>query len=302
MQYWWVNQGINYPDVIGHGTLWTIPDQNGQWPPARRRIKEIRPGDIVLHHAKEKIRAVSRAHAGPQAASRPPGYPKNAGDGDDGFLVRVAVIRDDLDLYQEEYARLIPHGNDHPSVLNKNGIAQNGYIYSLEAEVARRLFRRAGVWIAPEGTPVSLPYAPEISDEAGTDAVGLAMLRREQGRLREYLLGGHELGRCALCGDRLPADLLVAAHILPRSMLTHAQRIEFSRVAMLACALGCDAIFEAGYIVVDDSGMVRPGRDAATPELTARVGHLIGRQCSAHGTGTAAYFAARAELAVSAAP
>ncbi len=112
-----------------------------------------------------------------------------------------------------------------------------------------------------------------------TDTEAITKIRVEQGRLRAHLLQGADHGVCDLCGRDLPSDLLVAAHIQPRSELSDSERLDFERVAMLACVLGCDALFEAGYIAVDDQGRIVAGRQAATDALTAKVSTLAGRSC-----------------------
>lgn len=66
----------------------------------------------------------------------------------------------------------------------------------------------------------------------------------QQGRLRGYLLAGRDAANCDLCGRRLPASLQVAAHIVPRSVSDEDHRKDFAAIAMLACNLGCDELFE----------------------------------------------------------
>lgn len=111
---------------------------------------------------------------------------------------------------------------------------------------------------------------------ADTDRVGSVTLRREQSALRAHLLKDRAHAPCLLCGRELPSALLVAAHIVPRRDLSHEQRLDFPAVAFLACSLGCDALFEHGYLTVDENGRVAPGRDA-TGDVFEAVAKLIGR-------------------------
>ncbi|AZS41868.1 hypothetical protein CVS54_03229 [Microbacterium oxydans] len=113
----------------------------------------------------------------------------------------------------------------------------------------------------------------------------------QQGRLRGYLLAGRDAANCDLCGRRLPASLLVAAHIVPRSVSDEDHRKDFAAIAMLACNLGCNELFEQGYLVVDSEGAVRAGRDIETVALQVVVEELVERLCTAHNTNTAADFA-----------
>jgi hypothetical protein len=133
--------------------------------------------------------------------------------------------------------------------------------------------------------------APRVFEvPENTDRVLLARARTEQARLRDYLLQGRTQAPCDLCGRLLPRDLLVAAHIAPRRDLDHAERTQFDRIAMIACLLGCDRLFELGYLTVDEEGTICPG--AAGDELTPILNELAGRRCSAYSDDTAAAFAA----------
>jgi hypothetical protein len=141
----------------------------------------------------------------------------------------------------------------------------------------------------PARLTVAADQRVELPDD--TDRVVLAKARAEQARLRDYLLPrGATTAHCSLCGRLLPRDLLVAAHIIPRSQLDHGERMQFDRIAMLACLLGCDELFELGYLTVDDEGTIRI-RDVDS-ELTPILAELAGRRCAAHDDKTAAAFAA----------
>ena len=59
---------------------------------------------------------------------------------------------------------------------------------------------------------------------------------------------------------------------------------------MIACLLGCDRLFELGYLTVDEEGTICPG--AAGDELTPILNEFAGRRCSAYSDDTAAAFAA----------
>ena len=67
--------------------------------------------------------------------------------------------------------------------------------------------------------------------------------------------------------------------------------MDFEANAMLTCALGCDALYEWGHVVVDADGVIQAGHDAETPRIQDAVDALVGRHCSAHDERTAANFA-----------
>ena len=71
----------------------------------------------------------------------------------------------------------------------------------------------------------------------------------------------------------LPAELLVAAHIKPRNLCTEIERLD-AHVATLMCVLGCDALFERGYLRVMDSGKLyrMVGEDLNLEPIKVRLG------------------------------
>ena len=89
------------------------------------------------------------------------------------------------------------------------------------------------------------------------------------------------MGTCSLCGDQLPVQFLVAAHIKKRSECSHKERLDIPAIAMAACKFGCDALFEVGYLAVDDKGVVvvsdlAPKQGAAAAYLSRVAGKVSG--------------------------
>ena len=67
----------------------------------------------------------------------------------------------------------------------------------------------------------------ELDVDKGLDANRTARVRTEQGYIRQALLGGRIDAECAVCGHRFPVDLLVCAHIKPRSCCNDAEKRAF---------------------------------------------------------------------------
>ncbi len=112
-----------------------------------------------------------------------------------------------------------------------------------------------------------------ISRIAHTDSPTVGLRRLEQSVLRARLLNGAAYGHCRLCQIMLPAELLVAAHIKPRNLCTESERLD-AHVATLMCVLGCDALFERGYLRVMDSGKVyrMVGEDSNLEPIKVKLG------------------------------
>ena len=96
---------------------------------------------------------------------------------------------------------------------------------------------------------------PALRDLSRTDALTTALRRLEQHQLRGRLLQGEDTGCCRLCGISLPAPLLVASHIKPRNLCSHEERLH-PNIATLMCLLGCDSLYERGYLRVRDDGVI----------------------------------------------
>lgn len=116
-----------------------------------------------------------------------------------------------------------------------------------------------------------------------------AAARAEQAQLRRLLLGAST--SCALCGESLPAELLVAAHIKRRSLCTDEEKRDLGNVAMLACLLGCDALFELGLVTVDLNGTIEVNRNHYLADSCSEIAdRLAGGRCAAHNAKTRKYF------------
>lgn len=100
-----------------------------------------------------------------------------------------------------------------------------------------------------------------------TDGMTLRSYRREQRLVRGALgIGTGDPDRqhpCGICGQQLPERLLAAAHLKPRRYCTEEERLDLPNIAMPACTLGCDALYEHGFLTVDKGGQILTGRAAA---------------------------------------
>lgn len=114
--------------------------------------------------------------------------------------------------------------------------------------------------------------------------------RGEQAMLRRTLFGSQDEGTCALCGERYPVRFLYAAHIKRRSVCTEAEKRDLASIAMPACAFGCDALFESGYISVDSAGTVVASKDAVDGHAGDYAMRLESRACPAFHAGSKQYF------------
>ncbi|MFI6576378.1 hypothetical protein ACIBFB_11285 [Nocardiopsis sp. NPDC050513] len=122
------------------------------------------------------------------------------------------------------------------------------------------------------------------------DVPSYTLARREQKIVRARKLDGRTEVPCDLCQLLLPKRLVHTAHIKRRSRSLHHERRDLNNV-MFACVLGCDSLFEHGYVYVASDGSIRPS-DAvrASADLSTAVGR-VGTRCLAYSDASAPYFA-----------
>lgn len=161
-------------------------------------------------------------------------------------------------------------------------IRQNGGLQS-------QIFGSGGI-LCLDDSVITEGYEVDPGDFIGDyDVPTSATARAEQSKLRKLLLARGN--SCAICGKKLPNDLLVAAHIKKRSECTDSEKGDLSNIAMLACKLGCDALYEHGYLVVNEDGIVEAGKNLIPSNSHVVIGSgRIGNRCMAHGPSTEKYF------------
>jgi hypothetical protein len=132
----------------------------------------------------------------------------------------------------------------------------------------------------------------KLNDLGDLDTERVAKARKEQGFLRHYLFGDRQLAECCLCGKKYSVDFLVAAHVKPRALCSPEERRDYQNIVAPMCKNGCDALYELGYVVIDDSGKVVRGRtETESAGVSEAVEKLLGRPCKAWNEGTRRYFA-----------
>jgi len=125
-----------------------------------------------------------------------------------------------------------------------------------------------------------------------TDQLQTVYRRTEQRFLRSQLFQHRDRCKCDLCGRELPEKLLIAAHIKPRSECESRERLDFANIAFAACLLGCDALYERGYISVSHSGHIVTTSVKGLPiPLREQLDAVRKRPCTAWRQGTFDYFA-----------
>jgi hypothetical protein len=119
---------------------------------------------------------------------------------------------------------------------------------------------------------------PRALEDVDLDIDSISKSRKEQAFLRAHLCNGNAISSCTICQNEYPIELLVAAHIKKRSECNSSEKLDFSNVAGLMCKLGCDELFEKGYIFVSDGKVTKNPNRVTTIQLDTAISSLTGNK------------------------
>ncbi|ACU03149.1 hypothetical protein [Pedobacter heparinus] len=123
----------------------------------------------------------------------------------------------------------------------------------------------------------------------GTDKNQVTKARKEQRILKEWLFGKRKYAICGICNKEYPVSLLVVAHIKKRSKSSHEERINLD-IVMPMCKMGCDELYEQGYIGVKDGKVVAIKQPYTTAAIKTLTESLKGNTCTHYNDQTKGYF------------
>lgn len=125
----------------------------------------------------------------------------------------------------------------------------------------------------------------------GFDKTAEVTVRREQAYLRRTLLKKRKNAPCAFCGEIFSRELLIAAHIKRRSNCSNEERSDIWNVAVLACAMGCDSLFEKGFVGVSSGKYCVCSNIHLPGKVNTHLKGLDGKTCKVWTEKSKKYFA-----------
>lgn len=130
----------------------------------------------------------------------------------------------------------------------------------------------------------------EFDPKKPLDTEGKALFRKEQNFLRQFLFANNKISICGICGKEFPVELLVAAHIKRRSICAIDEKLDYKNIVMPMCKLGCDALYENGYITIIDGKIVTCKSESHIQALNDYIGYLNDRSCTYWNMNSLKYF------------
>ncbi|PSU70743.1 hypothetical protein C9J22_10245 [Photobacterium phosphoreum] len=97
----------------------------------------------------------------------------------------------------------------------------------------------------------------------------------EQILRRSYTLNGEPTGKCIICGEEYPENMLIATFLKARSHCSHDEKCDFDNITALMCQIGCSDLFQKGYIYIDNENIYKNSKATTTPKLETIISILV---------------------------
>lgn len=130
----------------------------------------------------------------------------------------------------------------------------------------------------------------ELEDMDSLEAQGTVQIRREQSYIRKRLFGNQAVFKCGICHREFPVSFIIAAHIKKRANCTLEEKKNVAYIVMPMCNYGCDALYERGYIAIENGKAIDLKKKPNTPSVQQYINEIAGTVCEYWNDNTAPYF------------
>jgi hypothetical protein len=194
------------------------------------------------------------------------------------YQSQIPLWNDDIYPYRVRFRSVTQQSNVQATQLNEDAVRA----------IRDSTVRQGRPILGPEPFKAGAVVVEDVDDQDaapdrllngldGLDGIVLALVRREQQQLRRNRFGTRAHIACAICGRDLPVGFVRLAHIKRRADANDRERLMPANT-MPACTLGCDELFERGYITVDETGVIHAAEGLdSTPDLSWAIDKLQGR-------------------------
>lgn len=146
------------------------------------------------------------------------------------------------------------------------------------------------LWQQKIGETVNVTEKDYLAAAEELDKNRKSLQRVEQGFLRSQLFGTANFSTCSVCGERMPIQFLVAAHVKKRSECSLEEKKDFKNNIVSMCRFGCDELYERGYISVKNGVVVDLSVGPLLEKVSKYVRSVVGNNCPSYTSTSAKYF------------
>lgn len=263
-------------------TWGVVPGERGR---NTKRWERVQAGDVLFFAGKGKIRATGViTHKTRNASLAERLWSRD----EDGETWEYIYFVDQI------HSCAIPYTEFNAAAGYKSSNIVQGFEV-LDPEKSARILSALDFGTGQEaipGTEQDFLEAVELDPSQELDAVGKTKIRKEQGFLRRQLFGRRLHAECALCQRNFPVDLLVTAHVKKRSYCNADEKRDYRSNVVPMCKLGCDDLFEKGYVIIVDGVVtLNPAKTAKlTNPLKEMLAKLTGRTYLPFSERSARYY------------
>lgn len=165
---WYVMQGKTFTPQKGLAYLWApLEGKGGRSFNYWRAVGDVRPGDIIVHHAAGGVQAVSRATSMPSVAPQPDAFDNEwRGDGQRVELEVLVQLKQpvSLDTIRQKKTKLQKALADVRGPYNRDGTGNQGYLFEFTWEALAILLEGHSIAL-PEELQRWLPSLEELVEE-----------------------------------------------------------------------------------------------------------------------------------------
>lgn len=165
-----------------------------------------------------------------------------------------------------------------------------GWTFTHRGKWAEALYTKEGN-PPPKVTIEEDEHGKTVTFDGPTDRVTFSKrtTRAEQQQLRDLLFRGKESVACAICARSFPPEMMITAHIKKRSLASESERLD-DNIVVPMCKAGCDALFELGWIGVEDGNVIRLRTQPSTSSVEELITGVKGRACAYYRGSAIVYF------------
>ena len=276
-----------FPDTLqSEFAVWGVT--NGKKDVSKNQWETMSPGDLILLYRKKRFFQAGKIIFKTHNENLAKELWGSRADGETWENIFLIDELNNIDIPIEVFNKILNY--------KPNYIVQRYQVYDEKKSENIVAELDLGEWDSSTSYDRKKSISERMANLHKTDMSVQAKRRLEQGLLAEHLFGSDSEKKCSICLKIFPRNLLHTAHIKKRQNCTEQEQKDLN-VVMPLCKLGCDDLFEKGYILVNEDGIVEANHNK---KLTNVVNDYIlgveGNSCAHFNEITSVYFQHRYDI------